>query len=162
MTKASVITLPDGTKIEVSPDLSPAQITAMISALTTSAPAPVDNDQAIDTNSGKVVIAERSIEDIWNSSKRERVALFIRNYLSPTIWFGAKDIVDQQLSITGGLELGETSSIGTYLNRLFENGFLDKKMTTNGRSVSFKITDKLLTSYPEVALEEIKTLLLQH
>lgn len=144
MAKRSVVTLPNGTVIEISPDLSPDQITAMITALTIGVTN--QNTPKLDT-SGKTYEVERTAEEIWNSSKREKVGLFIRNYFSETLWFNSKDIQDQQLSITGKLSLGETSAIGTYLTRLFESGFLDRKKGT-GRTILYRLTDLMVADYP--------------
>ena len=62
---------------------------------------------------GITYLEDRTIDEIWNSSKRERVALFIRTFMAETLWFNAKDIQDQQLAITGRLSLGETSAISS-------------------------------------------------
>ncbi|MDH5647996.1 MAG: hypothetical protein OEZ01_18440, partial [Candidatus Heimdallarchaeota archaeon] len=158
MAKLSVIKLPNGTTIEVSPDLSPEQITAMITALTNpqiNQSMPVEEDN----NEGRTFVRERSIDEIWNTSKKERVALFIRNHINETLWFNAKDIQDQQLSITGQLLLGETSAISTYLTRLFESGHLDRTKEKNSRNVLFKSNYKLLEDYPAISLDKFKELL---
>lgn len=155
MAKQSVITLPDGTVIEISPDLSPEQITAMITALTvgqTSLPI-----AKTEPSTGKTFAMEKSIEDIWNSSKKEKIALFIRNYLSESLWFNSKDIQEQQLAITGKLTLGETSAIGTYLNRLFESAYLDRKK--DNRTVYYRMTDKLTDEYPRISTNEFVTMI---
>ena len=157
MTK-SVIKLPNGTTIEVSPDLSPQQITAMITALTASSG--VDTPSSEVDESGEVIIQSRNIQEIWDSSKKERVALFVRAYMSETLWFSSKDIMDQQLAISGSIVLGETSALGTYLARLFDSGYLDKKKSPNGRSVHYRITEKLIDDYPAIPTPEMKDLLL--
>jgi len=160
MTKSSVIKLPNGTTIEVSPDLSPQQITAMISALTAGADTTNLQDELSDQSaSGEVIIEERDLNEIWETSKKERVALFIRSYMSDNLWFSAKDIMDQQLAVSGQIVLGETSAIGTYLARLFDGGYLDKKKSPNGRSVSYKMTDQLMSEYPAITTAEIQQLL---
>ncbi len=155
MTKKSVITLPDGTVIEISPDLSPDQITAMITALTVGGT--VKPQTSINNPTGKTYVHEKSVEEIWNSSKKEKIALFIRNYLSEELWFNSKDIQDQQLAITGKLTLGETSAIGTYLNRLFESAYLDRKK--DSRTVFYRMTDKLIGEYPVINTHEFVSLI---
>ena len=66
--------------------------------------------------------------------------------------------MDQQLQEFSKIVLGETSAVGTYLARLFEGAYLDKKKTPNGRSVHYKMTAKLLDEYPQIAVHEIKQL----
>ncbi len=160
MAKSSVITLPNGTTIEVSPDLTPDQITAMITALTANPGAPVPMAEN-PTEGGEVYLSERTLDDIWNSSKKERVALFLRNFVSDNFWFQATDIMDQQLQEFSKIVLGETSAIGTYLARLFEGAYLDKRKTPNGRTVHYRITAKLQEEYPLVTTHEIKQLVIQ-
>ncbi|MCH8907242.1 MAG: hypothetical protein IH840_09150 [Candidatus Heimdallarchaeota archaeon] len=157
MAKSSVVKLPNGVSIEISPDMTPDQITALISAVTGNA-LPIVGTPEI-SKSGQSSEYERSAEDIWNSSKRERVALFIRNYFSETLWFNAKMVQDQQLAETGKLALGETSAIGTYLTRLFEDGNLDRKV--NGRKVFYRLNDQLLASYPEITVQQLESFIVQ-
>ncbi|MCY3410482.1 MAG: hypothetical protein INQ03_02490 [Candidatus Heimdallarchaeota archaeon] len=151
MTKASVVTLPNGTVIEISPDLSPEQITAVITALTVGATTTPTNQST--PAHGKTIVDERTPEMIWNSSKREKVALFLRNYISESLWFNSKDIQEQQLAIMGNLSLGETSAIGTYLNRLFEQGFLDRKKG-EGRLIYYRMTEMMISEYPRIETTE--------
>ena len=159
MVKASVITLPNGTKIEVSPNLSPDQITAMITALTRT---PVVSDTTSgNDDSGEIILTQRSVEEIWSSSKKEQVAIFIRTYMSDTLWFNAKDIMDQQIATCRQIIFGETSAIGTYLQRLFETGHLDKRKTPNSRNVSYKMTQTLISEYPHVSIEKMSMLMVE-
>ena len=159
MVKSSVITLPDGTKIEVSPDLSPDQITAMITALTMSNLSSPQSSISETDDAGELIVQERSLDEIWEASKRERVALFIRTFMAESFWFSAKDLMDLQLQEFNSIVLGETSQIGTYLQRLYENGYLDKKKTPNGRSVSYRMSSKLSAEYPFINIEQMKQLL---
>lgn len=159
MAKTSVITLPNGTKIEVSPDLTPEQITAMIQAVTASTPMTPVASTPQEDEAGDVIIRERTVDEIWNSSKREQVALFVRTFIAPNHWFSAKDIVDLQISELGRLSLGETSAIGTYLQRLHESGYLDKEKIKNSRGVTYKTTSDLEKDYPAVAIEQFKILI---
>lgn len=156
MGKSIKVTLPDGTSFEIPADtMSPQDIIAMITAAKSNvqtAPSATD-----DTMSGKSIEFERTIEDIWNSSKKERVALFIRSYLADTLWFNAKLVQDQQLAETSQLTLGETSAIGTYLTRLFEEGLLDRK--TNGRKVFYRLNHKLVAEYPEITGQQLEHLI---
>ncbi len=158
MSKKSVITLPDGTVIEISPDLSPEQITAMITALTQPVNRSISDSPINNKKTGKTYIHKRTPQEIWQSSRRERVALFIRAYMSEELWFNAKDIMDQQLAITGKLTLGETAAISTYLARLFETGYLDRKKS-GGRSVFYRMTDKLIAEYPYIETEQLTNLI---
>ena len=159
MVKASEITLPDGTVIKVSPDMTPDQITAMISAVKLTSPMPIPTRLEPEVEqSGITYLEDRSVDEIWNSSKRERVALFIRTFMSETLWFNAKDIQDQQLAITGKLSLGETSAISTYLTRLYESAFLDRKKHGT-RNVHYRVTQKLGLEYPSMEISHFEVLL---
>lgn len=155
MVKPSVIKLPNGTIIEVSPDLSPDQITALITAVTSGGLTFSDPSSSDQNESGKTLIHEQLPEEIWYSSKRDRVALFLRNYISENLWFNAKDIQDQQLAVSGTLSLGETSAIGTYLARLFDIGILDRKKSSNGRNVFYRMTTKIQIEYPQITRDEL-------
>ncbi len=157
MAKASVIKLPNGIVIEVSPDLTPEQITALVTAVTSGTSSINSSDQIEQTQTGKTFVHERTAEEIWQSSKRDRVALFIRNYFSETLWFNAKDVQDQQLAVTGSLALGETSAIATYLTRLFDVGLLDRKKSDK-RNVFYRITPKLQVEYIQISAEKIMEL----
>lgn len=159
MAKPSEINLPDGTVIKVSSDMSPDQITAMISALRLSNPLPPTPRLEPEVEqTGITYLEDRTVDEIWNSSKRERVALFIRTFMSETLWFNAKDIQDQQLAITGKLSLGETSAISTYLTRLYESAFLDRKKHGT-RNVHYRVTPKLALEYPYMETSHFKVLL---
>jgi hypothetical protein len=158
MAKPSEITLPNGTVIKVSNDMTPDQITAMITALTLSNPLPITHKEPEIEEPGVTYIEDRTVDEIWNSSKRERVALFMRTFMSDTLWFNAKDIQDQQLAITGKLSLGETSAISTYLNRLYESAFLDRKKQ-GSRNVYYRMTPKLAMEYPLMETSHIEVLL---
>lgn len=156
MGKASVIKLPNGTTIEVSSDMSPDQITALITAVTSGGSiSPDSNNETPKT--GKTIFVERTPEEIWNASKKDRVALFIRNYFNENLWFSSKDIMDQQLAIFNNISLGETSALGTYLNRLFESAYLDRQKS-QGKVVYYKIAQKLIDEYPLVAKEQFQEL----
>ena len=158
MAKLSKVKLPNGTIIEISPNLSTAQITALITSLTSNNVSYTEMPEQ-ETDQGTVFIQSRSLEQIWNSSKKDKLAIFIRSYFSDNLWFTSKEIMEQQIAITGKIVLGETSAIGTYLNRLFETGHLDKQKYLNGRTVSYKISEKLKTEYPQIPNKEFKTLL---
>ena len=157
MTKKSVISLPNGTVLELSPDLSPEQITAMITACSLTSQ-PSFSPSSPEKQSGETFIHNRTIEEIWNESKKERVALFIRTFMSESLWFNAKDIQDQQITVTGKLALGETSAIGTYLNRLYESGHLNRQKRGT-RNVYYQISEKIAIEYPVVETKQFDILI---
>lgn len=159
MVKGSVIKLPNGTVIEVSPNMTPDQITALITAVTstgviTTQASSVDNEE----QSGITYNADLSPNELWQSSKKERVALFIRMAFSENYWFTAKEVLEEQLTHTTSLVLGETSAIATYLARLFENGYLDRQKS-GSRAVKYRLADKILLEYPVVETIQFNELL---
>jgi hypothetical protein len=131
----------------------------MIQAVTATTPMTPAASPAQEDETGDVFIRERTVDEIWNSSKREQVALFVKTFIAPNQWFSAKDIVDLQISELGRLSLGETSAIGTYLQRLHESGYLDKEKSKNGRSVSFRTRSELEKDYPVISIEKFKILI---
>lgn len=58
---------------------------------------------------------------------------------------------------TRSLILGDTSNIGTYLGRLYDDGYLDRKKGA-GRSVQYRITGNLTQDYPEFNSFELQEL----
>jgi len=159
MVKGSVIKLPNGTIIEVSPNMNPDQITALVTAVTASGTIPSQNS-SIETEiqSGITYNADLSPEELWQSSKKERVALFIRMVFSENYWFTAKEVLEEQLTHTTSLVLGETSAIATYLARLFENGYLDRQKS-GSRAVKYRLAEKILLEYPAVETPQFNELL---
>lgn len=158
MVKGSVIKLPNGTVIEVSPNMTPDQITALITAVNSTGvitqSSPVDGEE----QSGITYNADLSPNELWQSSKKERVALFIRMAFSENYWFTAKEVLEEQLTHTTSLVLGETSAIATYLARLFENGYLDRQKS-GSRAVKYRLADKILLEYPVVETIQFNELL---
>ena len=159
MVKGSVIKLPNGTVIEVSPNMTPDQITALVTAVTstgviTTPASSVDNEE----QSGITYNADLSPYELWQSSKKERVALFIRMAFSENYWFNAKEVLEEQLTHTTSLVLGETSASATYLARLFENGYLDRQKS-GSRAVKYRLADKILLEYPVVETIQFNELL---
>ncbi|MCE7733782.1 MAG: hypothetical protein GPJ54_02820 [Candidatus Heimdallarchaeota archaeon] len=159
MVKGSVIKLPNGTVIEVSPNMTPDQITALVTAVTSTGVISTQSS-SIDTEaqSGMTYNADLSPNELWQSSKKERVALFIRMAFSENYWFTAKEVLEEQLTHTTSLVLGETSAIATYLARLFENGYLDRQKS-GSRAVKYRLTDKILLEYPIVETIQFNELL---
>lgn len=151
MAKNSVIKLPNGVTIEITPDFEPKQINAIISSV-------IAGERFQINEKEKPTEAIRDPIEIWNSSKREKVALFIRNYFSPTLWFSAKDLLDEQLQVVRSIIFGETSQIGTYLKRLHEEKYLERK--TMGRLVKYKSTELLQNDYPRVPLEQLNDMII--
>ncbi|MHA2091227.1 MAG: hypothetical protein ACW98K_10240 [Candidatus Kariarchaeaceae archaeon] len=156
MARPSVIKLPNGTVIEVSSELTPDQITALVTAVNASGMSSPSQPVAKEEISGQTIVRQRTAEEIWNGSKRDRVALFIRNYISEHLWFDAKEILDQQLTVNPTIILGESPAIATYLNRLFDMGYLDREKS--GRNVKYRVTLKLQEEYPEIARNEMEKL----
>lgn len=152
----SRITFPDGTEVEISKDTSPEQITAIINALKNNVetPAPKEIDQ------GEVIIAKPSAEEIWeNGSKKEKLALFVRNHFMPDQLFSTIDVRDQQLQFVKRMVFGESPAIGTYLNRLHDDNFLVK--IKRGNRVRYQLTDKIINEYPTVGLDEMSAYMQQ-
>ena len=98
MAKLSTVKLPNGTIIEISPNLSTAQITALITSLTSNNISYTEMPEQ-ETDQGTVFIQSRSLEQIWNSSKKDKLAIFIRSYFSDNLWFTSKEIMEQQVAI---------------------------------------------------------------
>ncbi|MCY3413858.1 MAG: hypothetical protein INQ03_19595 [Candidatus Heimdallarchaeota archaeon] len=149
MAKNSIVKLPNGITIEITPDFKPEQIQAIIQS--------VIGGTQIQQHPLPEEKIQRTASEVWQSSKREKVALFIRNYFSPSLWFSAKELLEEQLQIVQAIIFGETSQIGTYLNRLSEDGYLVRQ--NRGRLVRYRIQQKLIDDYPEVILEEMNHLL---
>ncbi|MHA2029923.1 MAG: hypothetical protein ACW99A_07455 [Candidatus Kariarchaeaceae archaeon] len=151
MAKGSKITLPNGTVIEVSPNMTPDQITALVTAVTTGgAVTPQSNTvSSNESQSGTTFNVTQSPEELWQSSKKERVALFIRTFIAEDYWFTAKEVLEEQLNHTTSLVLGETSAIATYLARLFDNGYLDRQKS-GSRTVKYRLAEKIILEYPVV------------
>ena len=156
MGKATVIKLPNGTIIELSPEMSPEQITALVSAVSS----PTISNSSVLESKIDTTQPERTSAEIWESSKKERLALFLRNYISDSIWFTAKQIQELQLAETGTLALGETSAIATYLSRLSESGYLDRMKDHKG--VQYKIMPLLANHYPVIEQEQMAQLMQIH
>ncbi len=158
MVKGSVIKLPNGTVIEVSPNMTPDQITALITAVTSTGVITQSSLVDSEEQSGITYNADLSPNELWQSSKKERVALFIRMAFSENYWFTAKEVLEEQLTHTTSLVLGETSAIATYLARLFENGYLDRQKS-GSRAVKYRLADKILLEYPVVETIQFNELL---
>lgn len=159
MVKGSVIKLPNGTIIEVSPNMTPDQITALVTAVTSGgSTTPQTQSSEHENQSGITYHTDLSPEELWQSSKRERVALFVRQAFSEDLWFTARDVLDEQLTFTHSIVLGETSAIATYLARLFENGYLDRQKGS-GRKIKYRMTSKLISEYPKIELSQFNELL---
>jgi len=150
----SRVTFPDGTEVEIAKDATPDQITAILNALQHRS---VPSSQQKET-SGKVVEHQPTPEEIWdNGSKREKLALFIRNHFLKNQWFTTIEVRDEQLQFVKRLVFGESPAIGTYLNRLHDDGYLKKRKQSN--RVYFQLKQEILDQYPVLELEEISTLL---
>lgn len=159
MVKGSVIKLPNGTVIEVSPNMTPDQITALVTAVTSTGVITTQTSSVdAEAHSGITYNADLSPNELWQSSKKERVALFIRMAFSENYWFNAKEVLEEQLTHTTSLVLGETSAIATYLARLFENGYLDRQKSGT-RAVKYRLADKILLEYPVVETLQFNELL---
>ena len=159
MVKGSVIKLPNGTVIEVSPNMTPDQITALVTAVTSTGVITTQTSSVdAETQSGITYNTDLSPNDLWQSTKKERVALFIRMAFSENYWFTAKEVLEEQLTHTTSLVLGETSAIATYLARLFENGYLDRQKS-GSRAVKYRLADKILVEYPVVETLQFNELL---
>ncbi len=159
MAKGSIIKLPNGTTIEISPNMTPDQITALVTAVTATdtipSPTPIQEES---NQAGITYTNELTPTEIWQSSKRERVALFVRGAFSEDLWFTAKEVLEEQLTYTPSIILGETSAIATYLARLFENGYLDRQKI-GSRTVKYRITEKLSNEYPLIEQREFNELI---
>lgn len=151
MAKKSVIRLPNGISIEITPDFKPEQINAIITS--------VMSGQSFSQPNEIIKVLQRDAVDVWNSSKKEKVALFIRNYFSPTLWFSAKEVLEEQLMIVRSIVFGETSQINTYLKRLNDEKYVDRR--NMGRKVNYRINQKLIDEYPTIALEKFNELILE-
>ena len=133
--------------------LSPEQITDMISSVSSPVPLAPRAEPEME-------VIERGPTEIWASSKREKLALFIRSYFAEDLWFNARDILEQQVIISGALPLGDTSAIGTYLTRLYETGHLDRKKG-GARSIHYRMTEKLCSEYPLISTVSLEELMIQ-
>jgi hypothetical protein len=153
MAKGFKITLPNGTVIEAPSDMTPDQITAMVSAASMESPTATKStvNPSENTQSGETYNVELTPEEIWQTSKKERVALFIRSAFTQDLWFTAREVLDEQLTYVSSIVLGETSAIATYLARLFESGYLDKQQGP-GRTIRYRMTSKLTDAYPRLDL----------
>lgn len=151
MAKKSVIRLPNGISIEITPDFKPEQINAIITS--------VMSGQSFNSANKEVQSEQRDAVDVWNSSKKEKVALFIRNYFSPTLWFSAKEVLEEQLLIVRSIVFGETSQINTYLKRLHDEKYVERR--NMGRKVNYRINQKLIDEYPTISLERFNDLILE-
>ncbi len=150
MAKNSVIKLPNGVTIEITPDFKPEQINAIISSVIAGErfkPEKREREEVV-----------RDPELIWHTSKKEKVAMFIRNYFSPTLWFSAKDLLEEQLQVVRSIVFGETSQIGTYLKRLYEEKFLERK--TYGRLVKYKMNETFQNTYPRIPMEQMNSFIM--
>ncbi|MCE7737532.1 MAG: hypothetical protein GPJ54_21760 [Candidatus Heimdallarchaeota archaeon] len=109
-------------------------------------------------NSGETINVAVSTKELWQSSKKARVALFIRSFFFENYWFSAKEVLEEQLTHTRSLVLGETSAIATYLARLFENGYLDRQKSSS-RAVKYKLTEKMILEFPLIEPAQFNELL---
>lgn len=152
----SRVSFPDGTEVEIAKDATPEQITAILQALQGNAKAPLSNEP----EHGEVIIAKLTPEEIWDQgSKKEKLALFVRNHFMPDQLFTTVEVRDQQLEFVKRLVFGESSAIATYLNRLHEEAYLVK--VKRGNRVKYQLTNKIMEDYPTLELEQIATLLQQ-
>ena len=147
----SRVTFPDGTVVEISKDTSTEQIQAILATLSKSqSPLPLKREETKE-------VPKFTAQEIWeHGSKKERIALFIRNHFGPQQWFTTIDVRDQQLEFVKKMIFGESPAIATYLNRLHEEKFLNKMKR---RKMSYQLTAKILQEYPPLELDEIDQLL---
>ena len=96
-------------------------------------------------------------QELWaHGSKKERLALFIRNHFLPDQWFTTIEVRDEQITFVKRLLFGESSAISTYLNRLTDEGYLVKKRL---RRMSYQLTSKIIQEFPAQDYGQIVELL---
>lgn len=103
-------------------------------------------------------LSKLTTSEIWSSSKRNRVALFVRWAFSENLWFTAKEVQEEQFTYTSAIILGETSAIATYLARLFDSCYLDRQKS-GSRTVKYRITVKMSNDYPLITTKEFNELI---
>ncbi len=150
------ITRPDGTIVEIDKamlkSLSPEQLAAMMSSLTTPA-----SSSAVSSDPLPQQRPVRSPEEIWNSGKRERVGLFLANQYAVGMVLDTTDIhrdwTEMMTAKNYDLHL-EKSHLTQYLTRLAEMGYLEK-VKVPGRGVQWTILERLHQDYPQIPIEVI-------
>jgi hypothetical protein len=148
----SRVTFPDGTIVEISKDTSPEQIQAILATLSQSS-FPISQSQPSLSDPNQIITAE----EVWiYGSKKEKIALFVRNHFGQQEWFTTIDVRDQQLEFVKKMVFGESSAIATYLNRLHDEKLLNKMKR---KKISYQLTPKILKEYPPLELDEIGDLL---
>lgn len=151
MGKKTRITFPNGAVVEIDESFSPAQIKAVIEPFVANSPQPIEPKVT-------PVVHIRDFDEVWQSSKKEKLALFIRNTFAESLWITSKMILEEQINEYKSLFLGERPALGTYLKRLHEEGYLDRR--ENGNLVFYKQGEKLITEYPRIAVDDFKTIII--
>ena len=151
MGKKTRITFPNGAVVEIDESFSPAQIKAVIEPFVTNSPLPVESKTT-------PIIHVRDFDEIWQSSKKEKLALFIRNTFAESLWITSKMILEEQINEYKSLFLGERPALGTYLKRLHEEGYLDRR--ESGNLVFYKQGERMVSEYPRIAMDDFKTIII--
>ncbi len=155
MAKPSKLKVGD-VELEISPDMSPEQIKAMITSVATL----TNKTQNLEQNDDLDFLIEQEIKPdpfmiMTRGTWVEKIALFIRNEFGE-LEFTANDVQMQFHAIFQ--KILDKSAITTYLNRLVSKGYLVKNKLPGNRVYKFKSTNKLLLEYPEVVLEEFNSI----
>ncbi len=158
------VTKPDGTIVEIDKamlkSLSPEQLSALVGSLTQTEKLkePVKEDKAKINH-----LKKRTMEEIWNSSKRERVGLFLANQYAPNTILDTTDIhrdwIETFAKDNYDLYI-EKSHLTQYLTRLSEMSYLIKQKIP-GRGVRWITQESLTEDYPQIQLEQVKLLIPQ-
>jgi len=151
MGKKTRITFPNGAIVEIDQSFSPSQIKAVLEPFVAISP------QAPEIIPAPIVHV-RDFDEIWQSSKKEKLALFIRNTFAESLWITSKMILEEQINQYKSLFLGERPALGTYLKRLHEEGYLDRR--ENGNLVFYRQGEKMISEYPRIAMDDFKTIII--
>ena len=160
MPKPSKLTIGD-ISLEISPDMTPEQIQAMIqsvAALRKDLSGNVKSDDVADLPVRSEQIDP--LEILTNGTWLDRIALFVRNEFG-FLEFTVNDVQVQFHALFG--KILEKAAITTYLNRLVQKGFVSKRKLPGNRVFHFQAQSSLFDEYPEVDLEglassqEVKT-----
>ena len=153
MGKPSKLTIGDIT-LEISPDMTPEQIQAMISSI-----AILSKDKANNNQNKKQdkQIKQKTIADplqiFQKGTWMDKIALFIRNEYHENLEFTVSDI---QLGFQSLFKvILEKAAITTYLNRLHDKGYITKTKPLGSRSHKYQATKALLETYPQIELEQL-------
>ncbi len=152
MPKPSKLTIGD-ISLEISPDMTPEQIQAMIQSVAALR-------QGLVTDSKSDDVAELSVhaekidplEVLANGTWLDRIGLFVRNEFG-FLEFTVNDVQVQFHALFG--KILEKAAITTYLNRLVQKGYLSKRKVPGNRVFHFQAQSSLFDDYPEVDLEEL-------